>query len=170
MLRHIITRLSCLLLLLAPCSYSDTVYKTVDEHGNVVFSDVPSDDSKQVEVEIQNIQEATRVTTPTRQAPVQPKVETRISLLSPAEGQRFGPSQRNLTISVQVHPTLPSGHRIAFYIDGKRIAEPSRSTSTSIPMGLKMRGRHSVQAKLLNKAGATVSTTPSVSIYTIRPN
>ncbi len=171
MLRYVFFFLCLFMASFAMLTHSDTIYKTVDEQGNVVFSDVPSDDSKAIDVELQNIQEATQITAPpAQQAPSAAKTEYRITLLSPAEGQRFGPTQRYLSISVEVQPGLSPQHNIAFYLDGKQVAAPSRATSTRIPMGLKMRGRHSVQAKLITQQGKTVDATQSVSIYTIRPN
>ncbi len=165
-----IVSLGCVIWLLSASLTSQEVYKTITEEGKVVFSDTPQQNSKKIETELTNLQ------TP---AQVRPKQHTRntsdsttykVRLTSPKDGYQLGPSQRALSLSITITPKLEVGDKVEFWLDGKRVRGPSKSTSASYPMGIKMRGRHTVSAKIVNANGSTVASSATSTIHVIRPN
>ncbi len=146
------------------------VYKTITKEGKVVFSDTPQQNSEKVETELTNLQAPTQVSTQQYSSSKQKSSEYKVRLTSPKSGFKLGPSQRSLSMSVAVTPSLEVGYRVEFWIDGKRVRGPSKSTSASYPMGIKMRGKHSVTAKIVNSSGKAVASSSSATIHVIRPN
>ncbi|MFL0805176.1 MAG: DUF4124 domain-containing protein [Agarilytica sp.] len=156
--------------LLAPSLAAQDVYKTLTKEGKVVFSDTPQQNSEKIETELTNLQSPTQVSPQQRTSKTAKSSEYNLRLTSPKNGAKLGPSQRALALSISVTPALDAGYQVEFWLDGKRIRGPSRSTSASYPMGIKMRGKHSVMAKIVNSAGKAIASSTSSTIYVIRPN
>lgn len=157
-------------ILLAISANAQEVYRTIDEDGRVIFSDIPQQHSEQIEVKPTNIQPAIKPTAPIRKTRQTESIHYHARLSSPDDGQLYGPGQRSLSMSLSLSPALHSDHQIEFWLDGKRVGGPSSSSSASLNMGIKMRGRHQVSAKVIDSDGNTVVSTPSVTIHVVRPN
>ncbi len=159
------------ILCLTPASLlSQEIYKTTNEDGEVIFSDTPQANSEKISAELTNIQKPIEATTAKKRTHQVKATGYQAKLLSPTEGQFLSPSQRTLNIKINLAPALENNHLIEFLIDGKRVGTPSRSPSYSAPMGIKMRGRHQVSARVIEINGKTVASTPSVTIQVFRPN
>lgn len=100
------------------------VYKTVDEQGNVTFSDVPVEKSEEVKVP----------TTPTFRTPdyssmmpeesKQAKVVDyeKIEIISPKHDQVFWSVEGDsISVAVNVEPALQAGHKLVIKLDGKPV-------------------------------------------------
>lgn len=149
---------------------SQEIYKTTNENGKVIFSDIPLGNSEKISAELTNIQkptETTKAAKPIKRAKVK---GYQAKLSSPTEGQFFSPSQRSLAIQISLSQPLQNDHRIEFLVDGKRVGSPSSALSTNVPMGIKMRGRHQVSARVVELHGNIVSSASPVTIQVFRPN
>lgn len=152
------------------------IYRTVDEDGNVVFSDSPStSSSEKVTLPPTNIQPATK-TTVKEQQPNTPETEDdrapisySLSIVSPSPDQQVGPAQKSITIVSAVRPALRGEHLIQFYIDGKPQGIPQNFPSITVDLPLQMRGRRSVSAAVVSASGAVIRRSNSVTFYVIRP-
>lgn len=149
-------------------SLAQEVYKTVDENGKIIFSDKPTnEDSEKIDTKLKNVQPGTTFRSYKKDA----KKETPISIqiTSPSDGQQIGPTQKRISIGVKVSPQLNSDLQVTIFFDGKIVSGPSRSTSASIPLTIKMRGKHSISAKVTDTTGKTIASSNSVSVQVIRP-
>jgi len=166
-----------LALLLALMPFSDTLfaqktYKTVDEYGNVTYSDVPTADSIEVDSTPENLYKpnASKQASPTNleiEAPEEKNESYRLKVTSPTEGQKFGLGQRTLTITASVIPKLDEKHYLAFYFNGKQIGEPSKESSASVPLSIKVRGQRFAQVAVVDDRGNTLAKSPNIKIYVI---
>ncbi len=147
--------------------YAQDVYKTVDEEGKVIFSDKPAQDSEKVEVEIKNIQPPlqTHTNAAKKSSAQEGPVRYSIALAAPAQGQRYGPAERRLTISAAVSPALKAGHYLEFYLSGRKVGGPGKSAKASVPLNIKMRGQKTASAKIVDTSGRVIASSGSATVY-----
>jgi len=151
-------------------THSQEVYKTVDAEGNVIFTDKPDKNSEKVDVEIKNIQQPIEIQQKkAKKSANKKRVEYTLELMSPTAGQRFGPAQRTLQIRVAITPELLPEHYIEFYLNGERVAGPSRSNSAFVPLGIKMRGQKTANVKVIDESGRVIASSSSATVHVIRP-
>lgn len=144
------------------------VYRTVDENGKISFSDKPQKDSEQVDAEIKNVVDPVQIKArPSEKIPESP--DYTIELNTPTDGESLGPTHNSLRISASASPRLQHDHFVELYLDGEKIVGPSKTSSTSVPLNLKMRGRHSAVAKVVDQDGKVLATSATVTFYVIRP-
>ncbi|GAA5315779.1 MAG: DUF4124 domain-containing protein [Candidatus Pelagadaptatus aseana] len=149
------------------------IYKTVDENGNVVFTDNPKGNkAEEIKLPEVNTQPATRITvklSPPKEEETdkdkKPEKYT-ITLESPANETTVTMGQLTLTSSVAISPALAEEHSVQFYIDGKPSGKPSQATSHTF--GQLYRGAHKIHAAILNKKGKVLKKTKAVTIYVHR--
>lgn len=167
-----ISQAACFAILcLSPASLlSQEIYKTTNEDGKVFFSDIPQKNSEKISAELTNIQKPIDATKAIKRSKRPKATGYQAKLSSPTDGQFLGPSQRSLFIQVRLSQPLQNHHLIEFLVDGKRVGKPSSSSSINVPMGIKMRGRHQVSARVIEINGNIVASTSSASIQVFRPN
>lgn len=137
------------------------VYKTVDENGNVIFADKPSDNAEQIQLD--DLQTIKNPNTPTyRPLPPKSKPMTEtdfyqaFSIITPTVGEVYRNNAGNFTISLSLQPRLEIGHRVLIMLDGKEV---SGGTVLSISLTGQERGTHSITAKVVNNQGKTLIST-----------
>ncbi len=120
-----------LLLMALPLSAAE-VYKSVDQYGNTVFSDVPSDNAEKIDVG-----EVPTIPAVEEQAPLQsspkllPHYRT-LELSSPVHDQTYFRSEGDLLVSIRLIPRLASNHTVVVYLNSNEFLS-GRSLSYSIP-------------------------------------
>lgn len=145
---------------LVPTDTRGEIYKTIDEDGNVVFTDIAPPNISET-VELSNSTSYTPPATPaspttgTQQpigapaASAQPEVIYQSILINaPANDEAVRDNAGNITISVEVKPSLAPGHSIALVVDGKRV---STSVSGQFPLRNVDRGTHTLSAQVLDE-------------------
>lgn len=170
-MRAYIFAVLCLLPLIA----SAQIYKTTDEHGNVVYTDKPPASegitTEQVELE------------PTNTAPPPPDIPSfipaapasdeggpgyNVSITSPANETTIPMGPGNFSVGATLQPRLQPGHKLQLDIDGETRGEPQ--TSRSWALTNIFRGAHQLTVRVVDEAGATVATSPPVTVYVHRPS
>ncbi len=147
------------------------VYRSVDEEGNVIYTDKPSPDAEKIDIkEVQTIESGP--TTPSKQAPSQakePEVEqyTNLQITSPENDTALRDNAGNVSISVNVEPALNTkvGDQLVLYLDGKDIAKGS---GTSFNINNVDRGTHSVNVAIMSKGGKELIRSDPVSFTLLR--
>lgn len=152
----------------------NSVYRTVDEHGNVVFTDTPPANgasSEPVDVRRTNItappeniyqpaktaeEPTSDTTTPTKVTITQPANETTIAL---------GPG--NFQVVASVTPALKESEKLQLYVDAAPHAGPQ--TATTWALTNISRGPHDLTVQVVDGEGATVATSDAVRVYVLRP-
>ncbi|MGV6807758.1 MAG: DUF4124 domain-containing protein [bacterium] len=169
----------CIIAAVTVCNASaTTVYKIVDEQGNVTFTDKPPAGEREkakaekVVVKPANIQQPVSLAK-SRSAPndendpageFQGYGSARIA--SPADQATIPPGQTSVTVQVALQPALQQNHRVQFLVNGKNAGEPVSGTSTTLSS--LARGEYTLSAKIIDGSGKPLATTKSITIYVKR--
>jgi len=154
------------------------IYKTLDEDGNVVFTDVaPKDQTKAITVETQNTYspEATETPSASGRQPVAPEQEEapaavmydQIAILAPQNDEPIRENTGNVTVVVTSNPALDSGrgHVMQILVDGQAAA---RGQSNSVALTNLDRGTHQITAQIVDSNGQVLATSSPVTFHMLR--
>ncbi|TNE91371.1 DUF4124 domain-containing protein [Porticoccus sp.] len=145
------------------------VYKTVDEDGNITYTDNPTaKEGKVEEVKLPAINTQPALKT---KAEKPKKSDTgngykEVSILSPAQDATIPPGQLNVVVQVFMEPALQPGHRIQLFHNGQPYGEAAYATSFSIDELI--RGEHNVQVRVIDTKGNSVATSDKVTFFVKR--
>jgi uncharacterized protein DUF4124 len=143
----------------------------VDSNGTVHFSDKPQPGATQIE--LQGVQgfgsqrqgttrppaagatTAARSQSQSQPAPANQAAYRAVTIVSPLEQQTLWNLGGNLSVQLAVDPGLRPGHRVDIVLDGQR--RNLNTTSSAITVPEVFRGTHTLEAVVLDTAGAEVS-------------
>jgi hypothetical protein len=133
-------------------AFAETVYKSRDAEGNVIFSDVPSEGAETIEIEEAqtiNIPEPVRL----RDRPatkLSPKEISynRFEIITPENDATIRSNEGIVNIGIEMSPVLDEKHIIVFMMDGQQV-----SSGKALQLSLKEidRGTHTVSALIMNE-------------------
>lgn len=160
---------------------AQTIYRTTDAQGNVVFTDDPQRGGEAVELDPLTVVPSGEVRASDRGATVQggaeaPRPEASpqpfmpydvFSILSPEpEATLPTGAAGNVQVRLTIRPELRDDHRVRLLLDG-RLSQSAMHTDTFQLSNLN-RGEHVVQAELLDASGAVRHRTTPVTLYVQR--
>jgi len=150
-------------LLLMPSMGWPEIYKHIDQNGNVVFSDSPSEESSIVELQalpILNFPPPPATKAP-KHAPKAFRYST-FKISSPQQNETIRNNNGIINVAMSVDPALKKGHRLQLLLDGS----PSNAPSTASTFKLENvdRGSHRLQANVFNKENKLIQSTASITI------
>lgn len=166
-------RITLLILLLTPLAgFGQSIYRTVDEDGNVIFTDAPPADAGERE----------QITLPPTNTapppPARPQVEApateegpvtyTVAITSPANETTIAMGPGNFSVSASVKPGLKKGHTLQLMMDGAPRGEPQAGTSWDLTNVF--RGAHDLTVSLSDKEGKALATSEAVRVYVLRPS
>jgi len=138
------------------------IYKSVDEQGNIVFSDTPTEDSEKIEVEeiqtvpaLENYPEYIRPTKPIERY-------SAINIISPGDHATIWDNEGSFTVSVKIDPHLLAPDKIILYLDGKEYAS---GTSPGFSLTGINRGTHNLYASIKNALGDIIISSKLVTFH-----
>ena len=155
-----------LLVFVVTSATAETVYKTVDEHGNVIFTDKQEEGAEEIHVE-----EAQTISNPHagdyRHRPYQKKRKpavrySAITISAPANDSVVQGNEGNVSISVATTPNLRSGDQIEISMDGGKVASGSASSYTVSNVA---RGTHTLIAKIVGRDGKTLTASSPITFH-----
>jgi hypothetical protein len=162
------------LLFVALCSLwsgvaSAAIYKTIDEHGNVVFSDEPSSGAEPVDLPPLPTYTAPRF----RSAPPG-NTDTsgpgasgysRLEIQQPGPDATVRDNTGAVAVTAAIEPKLnrAAGHRLQFFLDGQPIGNAGTSASTTFSDV--DRGAHEVAVAVQDAGGKELKRSASVTFY-----
>ncbi|MDT0499942.1 MULTISPECIES: DUF4124 domain-containing protein [unclassified Halomonas] len=164
-------------------AYGQTIYRTTDAQGNVVFTDDPDLGGEQVELAPVTVvpsrgsadagQVAPRPTTnsaPATSRPGQPFMPyDSFRIVSPTHEQAFPVGVAgNIAVDLGISPGLREDHRVRLLVDGQ-ISQSAMHTSAFMVPNMNP-GEHVLQAELLDARGEIRHRTSPVTIYVLRAN
>ena len=138
------------------------IYKTVDENGNVVFTDVaPKDDAKPLQIQPGNTfgqperQEQGQLGANFDDSEQDPAEQVTLGyanlvVQSPTNDQAIRQNSGDVTVAVAPDPALNADHQIQILLDG---AVVQTAAAASITLNNVDRGTHSVQAQIIDLQG-----------------
>ncbi|MDX1571795.1 MAG: DUF4124 domain-containing protein [Xanthomonadales bacterium] len=165
------------LLLLPGLVAAQTIYKHVDEDGNVTYSDEPIENAEEIELAPLSVVEG-------RQRPViedssgngQPADEgedeeavvyTRFEITAPRSEETFWGPNASIYGVLRISPTLAPSHSIRYFLDGQKIAE---TRSIRVQLQDVVRGAHQFSAQIVDAEGNAQATAEPVTFYLQQPS
>ncbi len=168
-----------LVLALAPATATAQVYQRIGPNGEIHFSDQPGLDAQPVEV-----RPAQTVTLPslppragssdqqgggtTNSANAAAPGYTAFTIVSPAGGEGVRANDGNVTIRLSLEPELVPGHVIRLNLDGEDGEQIRSGGHLAFPLTNLSRGRHSVEAQVMDDKGNVLMRAGPVSFYVLR--
>ena len=160
------------LLVLATAAHAE-VYRHVDQHGNVTFSDEPIDGSETV-----NVKPVTTITLPKPETVSEPEelreileeqgaTYERLAFSHPENNQAFHSGNGNVTFEVNSSPGLQQGHKYEVTLDGQPVGQ---STSSQVTVNNIDRGTHQAGIHIVDENGVQVKTGSPVTFTVHRPS
>lgn len=169
------SRLLLLAMLLASFNgAADSIYRTTDAEGNVVFTDAPNASSRPAEqVEIQR---TNTVEPPPTPLPVDSNASVEeetpqpytVTITNPADQTSFPMGPGNFSVSVRVSPALQKYQGLQLFVDGEAWGSPQRDTLWDLTNVF--RGQHDITVAVVNNAGETITVSDPVRVYVHRPS
>lgn len=143
---------------------AETIYKTVDENGNIIFTDKPSEDAEEIKIEklqtIDNPNPAKFKPTPKTSEEDKSPIYKTFVVTSPENGAGIRSNIGNVNISLSLEPALSAGHKMIISMDGKEVGTGSRVSLQNVD-----RGTHTISAKVVDGDAKTlISTTSTFSL------
>ncbi len=153
--------------LLVAISATAEVYRSVDENGNVVFTDKPSPDAELIEVdELQTIKPPPVGKFKYTPPPAKPKPKyTEVSITSPQHDAAIRDNAGNVTVNISTKPGLQANHHLVLYLDGKEIM---LGMATAKAFSGLDRGSHQLRAVVKDADGHIQLSSSSVTFYLLR--
>jgi hypothetical protein len=155
-----------------------TIYKTVDENGNVVFTDTPprADGSSETitlsspnsfdpaETATEGSNRQLWIVDPDAEEEAPGELYGALTITSPEADETVRENAGNVTVTVKLEPpNLQPGHRIRLLLDGS----PTGGTNTTGLFALTNvdRGTHSLKAEVVDEAGKLIYAGPSSTFH-----
>lgn len=151
-------------LLPAPAAFATEVYKTVDQNGNVIYTDTPKNaNSEKVEVREPIVVPATVPTRTLKPQSQEPQIPTeyKVTIVQPTPETHLLPGNFHLPIQVSTEPNVHADHSLIIYDNGEAI-------EGNIIQYI-IRGSHAIHAEVVNKRGKVLGTSAPVTVYVHRP-
>jgi hypothetical protein len=147
--------------MLANTCLAADIYKTVDENGNVVFSDQPAKEAEKVEVQAPITFDSSALTRPNETGNKNnPEADpanfkySRLEITSPANDTAIRDNAGNFELSYVVEPRALPQHSVQLMMDGK--VHTRVSQSGTIEFQNVDRGTHVFQLRVVRKSNKKV--------------
>ena len=165
--------IALLALIALPALAQSSIYRTVDENGNVVFTDAPPANSNQTIERIENPQ-INSMPPPEDVQPEAPAAEPEatgpefaVTITAPANETTIPNGPGNFSVSASVSPTLHSEHSLQLFMDGSPWGDPQRGARWNLTNVF--RGQHDLTVGVLDSDGETLALSEPVRVYVFRP-
>lgn len=166
-------RILLLTLLLTPLAgIGQSIYRTTDKDGNVVYTDAPpAGTSASEEVKLPPTNTAPPppdLPRPADPEPTENAVAYEVAITSPANESTIAMGPGNFSVSASVKPDLRKGQALQLFMDGQAQGEPQTGTSWNLTNVF--RGGHDLTVNLLDKEGQVLASSDAVRVYVLRPS
>lgn len=173
-------RLFALFLVLAvPAVSANSIYRTTDADGNVVFTDAPPADGSKVESvgvqrtntaappqHIPQYQPGDDENTEAKEAEKAPLYN--IVIASPANETTIPMGPGNFSVTVLVEPDLEKYESLQLFVDDTPRGSPQLSPIWDLTNVF--RGAHDITVGVLNREGEILAMSDPVRVYVLRPS
>jgi len=172
-LASLIKRVSQLaLLFITPVALATTqVYVTRDAAGNLIFSDRPSADAEIHPVEPLPTVPSLKMPKAEDELPADLEIDqfyTNLQILSPNNEANIPHGlATDLSAVIDVQPALRPGDYLAVLVDGQLL---SKGSSYSVSLGQLTRGKHIIEARIVDGDGTILLSSRRVTIYIQQPS
>jgi len=161
-------------LLLLPQLGAAQIYKTVDENGNVSYSDTPPASGPSEQVKLRETNSAPPPEMPeTRTAPAAQSGETEksaysVTISSPPDQTSIPMGPGNFSVSASVEPALGNGALLQLLMDDSPWGQPQSAGNWSLTNVF--RGAHDLTVAVVDGEGERLAESKPVRVYVFRPS
>ena len=143
------------------------VYRSVDENGNVVFTDQPSPDAELIEIdELQTIPAPSSGDFEYTPPPAKPRPKyTSVTITSPEHDLPIRNNSGNVTVTIATEPALRGSDELVLILDGKEII---LGQATAKAFNAMDRGSHQLRAIIRDGSGRILQSSESVTFHLLR--
>lgn len=169
------SRLLPLALLFASILANAQIYRTVDEQGNVVFTDQPPTGSQAEEVQLRETNRVEAPATSTTDVSQTGDGDSEaqgtpynIAIIAPENETTIPMGPGDFSVSAMVRPTLGGAHQLQLLLDGAPRGAPQKEASwalTNID-----RGVHDISIAVIDREGNQVAVSSPTRVYVMRPS
>ena len=165
---------STLLAAVASPSRAQQVYRVVDEHGNVSFTDSPSAirQSEAQPITIEQTNRAEPVTPIDRSEANTRNTQAAISfntqILTPSQNTTIPMGPGDFAVRARVTPSLRQDESVQLLIDDEHYGQPQRHLNWSLTNIF--RGAHALQVIRFDANGRELDRSTTVTVYVLRPS
>tara|TARA_R110001599_G_C12276798_1_gene662635 strand:+ start:4018 stop:4542 length:525 start_codon:yes stop_codon:yes gene_type:complete len=147
--------------------HASEVYKSVDESGNVVFTDQSAPQAEPVDIQELNTMAppVDRLPNVERSGNNGQEPEYSVIITKPEDQQLFPNRLLAFEVTVEVTPRLERGQQLRLLIDGT-LHSTGRGSFTVKNLGL---GEHSLEVELIMSANKVIARSSAVTIFTRQP-
>lgn len=154
--------------------HGDSVYRHVDEDGNVTFSDEPVDErSESIRIRSGDAISLPKPEPRSEQAPEAEEAEEAeagyesLQITKPEHDTAFRRATGDMTIEFSAEPSLRPGHQFELEFDGERMetSDQPRFELTNVD-----RGTHEIVIHILNAEGETIHSSETTRFTLHRPS
>ena len=168
-----------LLLALASATATAQVYERIGPNGEIHLSDRPGPDARRIDVPppqtvtlppvparaVRPEQRAGSAANPGSEAA---PAYTAFTISSPSDGEGVRANDGNVTIRLALEPQLAPGHVIRLNLDGEDGVLNRSGANLDFPLTNLSRGRHSVEAQVMDVQGNVLMRAGPVTFYVLR--
>ena len=164
-------KLTLLLLILFTANAAAQVYKRIGPDGRVYFSDQPEPGATEIEVRpVPTVKLPPVPERPpaARQQEAVSAVYTALTIVSPTDDQAIRANDGNVTVSLSLQPRLKPGHTVVLNVDGEDGEQVKSGGSLDIALSNLSRGRHTIEAAVVDAKGKMLIQSGAVSFNVLR--
>lgn len=148
------------------------VYKYIDKNGNVIYSDTPPEEQKDLapaELPDLIIQPAVKVAPRAPETSSQTDAtEIETSIIQPANESTITPGQMSFTVAAEVTRPLARGETAVLLVNGEEFGRSSNSLSWTIDNLI--RGEMRLQVRIINRENALLAESETLRVFVQRPS
>ncbi len=148
------------------------VYKWVEPDGTVTFTDQSRPGAEKIEIQPpqtvpppEAVRRALKAGSARAEQAAPGIAYTQFAIVSPSDDESVRSNNGDISIALSLEPALHADHAIVVSMDGQAIGKGS---STSLQLQNLPRGTHTVQATVVDAAGAELIRTETVSFHVLR--
>lgn len=163
------------LLVLPLAALAQTVYRTTDAQGNVIFTDKPAPNATEADpidippTNTANPPEVLVPPVPVEAPDAEAAVESySVAITEPANDTSFPMGPGNFSVSVNVSPALHDGDSLQLFVDGTPQGEPQQDLTWNLTNVF--RGRHELTVGIIDRTGETITLSEPVTVFVHRPS
>lgn len=148
-------------------AFGAQIYQWTDDNGRVHFSDIPHLGATVINQKSAPIVTAPAVIKAQSIASKSNQHDFKIAIIEPVDQATIRNNQGYIAIRAHITPELKSGFKIQILLDG--VATGSSFSTLSATLNDIDRGAHRLELQLIDKHGALVSRSSSITVFMQRP-
>lgn len=156
------------LLFFAFAAFATEMWRWVDDRGVVHYSDRPHPGAERVDIQAPQTFTAPQIEAPAPEPRSEPSPEpastySRLSILSPEEGETLWNIGAQLNVQLEIEPRLADQHELRVYLDGQRIEDVPQASQFTLDEVF--RGERRLRVAIVDGDGRELASSSTITFY-----